>query len=84
MHTVEAKVFDGTKKLLKSADPVQFHVRRISALNKLTAAQLSAGDNNPQPGAPTGGFGAPKGANGPGGSNAAGGANGLGARVKNR
>lgn len=31
-HTVEAKVFDNKKKLLKAAEKVQFHVRRISQL----------------------------------------------------
>jgi len=75
-HTVEAKVFDSKNKLLKAADPVQFTVRRISALNKLTAAQLSTGDT--KPGAPTGGFGAPKGVNSSGGSNGARDAGGLG------
>jgi len=71
-HTVEAKVFDGNRKLLKAASPVQFTVRRISALNKLTATQLSKGDTKPQPGTPIGGFGAPKGVGSSGGSNSAG------------
>lgn len=31
-HTVEAKVFDNKKKLLKAAEKVQFHVRRITQL----------------------------------------------------
>lgn len=75
-HTVEAKVFDGKKKLLKSARKVQFHVRRISALNKVTAAALRAGDN--QPGAPGAGFVAPKGAGGVGGGASASGANSPG------
>jgi hypothetical protein len=75
-HTVEAKVFDKNKRVLKSASPVQFHVRRISALNKVSAATLPAGGN--QPGTPTGGFGSPKGAGGMGGSGGSGGAGVMG------
>jgi hypothetical protein len=75
-HTVEAKVFDGKKKLLKAASPVQFTVRRISALNNLTATQPAKGDPVPAP--PMSGFGGIKGVGSSGGSNSAGDAGSLG------
>jgi hypothetical protein len=75
-HTVEAKVFDGKQKLLKAASPVQFTVRRISALNNLTATQPAKGD--PVPEVPMSGFGGIKGAGSSGGSNSAGDAGSLG------
>lgn len=70
-HTVEAKIFDKKKKLLKTSPSIQFHVRRISSLNSLTAKPLpSKGVSGPQ-----GGYGGPKGARSPGDS---GGASGMG------
>ena len=75
-HTVEAKVFDGKKKLLKAASPVQFTVRRTSALNNLTATQPAKGDPVPAP--PMSGFGGIKGAGSSGDSNSARDAGGLG------
>lgn len=79
-HTVEAKVFDKNKRLVKSSPQVQFHVRRISAINKVSAATLPARTNPPgtQPAALTGGFGSPKGAGGLGGSGTVSGAGSTG------
>lgn len=75
-HTVEARIFDKNKKVLKSASPVQFHVRRISVLNKVSAVAPPAGSK--QPGTPTGGYGSPKGVGSMGGSGGSGGAGILG------
>ena len=81
-HTVEAKVFDSRKKLLKASDKLSFHVRRVSALNKPKTEKLL--DNEPKLGEPTGGFGSiggvgsSGGAKGAGNVGSAGGASGAG------
>ncbi|HSC75237.1 MAG TPA: hypothetical protein VLB90_03240 [Pseudomonadales bacterium] len=50
-HTVEAKVFDKDKQLLKSSEKVRFHIRRISKLTpkdmKAEQATESANPNKP-------------------------------------
>jgi hypothetical protein len=59
-HTVEAKVFDSRKKVLKASEKVRFHVKRVSVLNKPKPEKLSS-DPGPTLGEPLGGFGSPGG-----------------------
>lgn len=84
-YTVEAKIFDQQKRVIKSAPKIQFHVRRHSVLNKAAANNkpvpkptggllglLGMGRAGvPAPANPVNGFGSPKGAGSMGGNTSA-------------
>lgn len=64
-HTVDARLYDQTQRLLMSAEPVQFHVRRTSSLNgnskprqpAETPSTLPADSPSPNAGMGAGGVG---------------------------
>lgn len=84
-YTVEAKIFDQQKRVIKTTPKIQFHVKRHSVLNKAAANNkpvpkpaggilglLGMGRAAaPPPANPANGFGSPKGASSMGGSTSA-------------
>ncbi|HQQ74004.1 MAG TPA: DUF4124 domain-containing protein [Pseudomonadales bacterium] len=84
-YTVEAKIFDQQKRVIKSTQKIQFHVKRHSVLNKAAANNkpvpkptggllglLGMGRAGvPAPANPVNGFGSPKGAGSMGGNTSA-------------